>query len=92
MADNGNHPEIRVSEVRRRVPGSGPILILAILFVAATFLRGTSRGLAVSLSDADISKYLADETEAASRAARSACRFSSASSAAIAVRKTGTRS
>ena len=38
MAENGNHPEIKVSEVRRGVPGSKPILFLAVLFVAATFL------------------------------------------------------
>ena len=61
MADNGNHPEIRVSEMRRRVPGSGPILILAILFVAATFLAWYFSWFGRGLSDADISKYLADD-------------------------------
>jgi hypothetical protein len=61
MADNGNHPEIRVSEKRRRTPGSGPILILAILFVAATFLAWYFSWFGRGLSDADISKYLADE-------------------------------
>ena len=42
MTGNGNHPEIRVSEPRRRVPGSGPILILAIVIVPliiVTFYR-----------------------------------------------------
>ncbi|HZN01144.1 MAG TPA: HEAT repeat domain-containing protein [Pyrinomonadaceae bacterium] len=61
MADNGNHPEIRVSEKRRRTPGSGPILILAILFVAATFLAWYFSWFGRGLSDADISKYLADD-------------------------------
>jgi hypothetical protein len=61
MTGNGNHPEIRVSEVRRRVPGSGPILILAALFIAATFLAWYFSWFGRELSDADISKYLADE-------------------------------
>ena len=57
-----NHPEIRVSEVRRRVPGSGPILILAALFVVATLLAWYFAWFGRALSDADISKYLADES------------------------------
>src|SRR5829696_6276199 len=61
MAENGNHPEIRVAEVRRRIPGSGPILLLATLFVAATFLAWYFSWFGRELSDADISKYLADE-------------------------------
>src|SRR5215217_2316765 len=61
MAENGNHPEIKVAEVRRRVPGSGPILLLAALFVAATFLAWYFSWFGRELSDADISKYLADE-------------------------------
>ena len=61
MTGNGNHPEIRVSEARRRVPGSGPILILAGLFVAATLLAWYFAWFGRELSDADISKYLADE-------------------------------
>jgi hypothetical protein len=61
MAENGNHPEIRVAEVRRRIPGSGPILLLAGLFVAATFLAWYFSWFGRELSDADISKYLADE-------------------------------
>jgi HEAT repeat protein len=61
MAENGNHPEIRVAEVRRRVPGSGPILLLATLFVAATFLAWYFSWFGRELSDADISKYLLDE-------------------------------
>jgi hypothetical protein len=58
---NGNHPGIRASEVRRRTPGSGPILFLAILFVAATCLAWYFSWFGRELSDADISKYLADE-------------------------------
>src|SRR5215211_9470316 len=61
MTGNGNHPEIGVSEARRRVPGSGPILILAGLFIAATFLAWYFSWFGRELSDADISKYLADE-------------------------------
>lgn len=61
MTGNGNHPEIRVAEVRRRVPGSGPILILAGLFIAATLLAWYFAWFGRELSDADISKYLADE-------------------------------
>ena len=61
MTGNGNHPEIRVAEARKRVPGSGPILILAALFVAATFLAWYFSWFGRELSDADISKYLLDE-------------------------------
>jgi HEAT repeat protein len=61
MTGNGNHPEMHVSEVRRRVPGSKPILILAGLFVAATFLAWYFSWFGRGLSDADISKYLSDE-------------------------------
>jgi hypothetical protein len=62
MTGNGNHPEIKVSEVRRRVPGSKPILILAGLFVVATSLAWYFSWFGRELSDADISKYLADES------------------------------
>lgn len=61
MAENGNHPEIRVSEVRRRTPGSGPILLLAGLFVVATFLAWYFSWFGRELSHDDISKYLVDE-------------------------------
>jgi hypothetical protein len=44
-----------------RRPGSGPILLLAILFVAATFLAWYFSWFGRELSYADISKYLADE-------------------------------
>lgn len=61
MTGNGNHPEIRVSELRRRVPGSGPILILAGIFVLATSLAWYFAWFGRELSDADITKYLVDE-------------------------------
>ncbi|HEU5132536.1 MAG TPA: hypothetical protein VFT26_10555, partial [Pyrinomonadaceae bacterium] len=61
MTGNGNHPEIRVSEARRRVPGSKPILILAGLFLIATSLAWYFSWFGRELSDADISKYLQDE-------------------------------
>ena len=61
MTGNGNHPEIKVTEVRRRVPGSKPILFLAGLFVVATCLAWYFSWFGRELSDADISKYLADE-------------------------------
>jgi len=47
--------------LRVRAPGSGPILILAALFVAATFLAWYFTWFGRELSDTDISKYLADE-------------------------------
>jgi HEAT repeats/Biotin-requiring enzyme len=47
--------------LRVRAPGSGPILILAGLFVIATLLAWYFTWFGRELSDADISKYLADE-------------------------------
>lgn len=46
---------------RVRAPGSGPILILAALFVVATFLAWYFTWFGRELSDTDVSKYLADE-------------------------------
>lgn len=60
MGENGNHPGVRAVEVRKRTPGSGPILILAGLFVAATFLAWYFTWFGRELSDSDISTYLAD--------------------------------
>ena len=60
MPENGNYPETKVREERRRVPGSKPILFLAILFVAATFLAWYFSWFGRELSNDDISKYLAD--------------------------------
>lgn len=61
MTDSDSNPDVTPPEVRRRVPGSKPILFLAILFVAATFLAWYFSWFGRELSDADISKYLADE-------------------------------
>ena len=47
--------------LRVRAPGSGPILILAALFVVATLLAWYFTWFGRELSDTDISKYLADE-------------------------------
>lgn len=58
---NGNTPGVRAVEVRRRTPGSGPILILAGLFVIATLLAWYFSWFGRELSDADIAKYLVDE-------------------------------
>ena len=57
---SGNHPGIRAVEVRKRAPGSRWILLLAILFVAATFLAWYFTWFGRELSDADISIYLND--------------------------------
>jgi HEAT repeat protein len=61
MIDDATDPETRVVNAQRRVRGSGPILILAVLFVAATFLAWYFSWFGREISDADVSKYLADE-------------------------------
>jgi hypothetical protein len=59
---NGNSPEVRIaSPAVKRVRASGPILILAILFVVASFLTWYFTWFGRDLSDADISKFLVDE-------------------------------
>lgn len=60
MTETGDHPAA-ASQVRRRAPGSGWILGLAILFLGATFLAWYFTWFGRELSDADISKYLSDE-------------------------------
>ena len=59
MTKNGNQPGVKVREVRRR--GSGPILLLAALFVAATFLAWYFSWFGRGLSDEKITEYLADQ-------------------------------
>ncbi|HEV8367244.1 MAG TPA: biotin/lipoyl-containing protein [Pyrinomonadaceae bacterium] len=59
MPEVGNDPE-RFAQPGSRVRASGPILILAALFVAATFLAWYFTWFGRGLSDADITKYLAD--------------------------------
>ena len=61
MGENGSHPGVRAVEARRRTPGSWPILLLATLFVIATFLAWYFTWFGREISDADISTYLADE-------------------------------
>jgi len=59
---NGNNPEIKIAApAAKRVRASGPILILAILFVVASFLTWYFTWFGRDLTDADISKYLVDE-------------------------------
>ncbi len=60
MPDNGNHPEMKVVEPARRTKASWPILVLAALFLVATFLAWYFTWFGRGLSDADITKYLSD--------------------------------
>ncbi|MEP6718311.1 MAG: hypothetical protein ABJB21_04170 [bacterium] len=61
MTDNGNNPETKITAAPvRRVRASGPILILAILFVVASFLTWYLTWFGRGLSDAEITKYLSD--------------------------------
>jgi len=59
---NGNNPQVKVvTPPVNRVRASGPILILAILFVVASFLTWYFTWFGRDLSDSDISKFLVDE-------------------------------
>ncbi|HLO01299.1 MAG TPA: HEAT repeat domain-containing protein [Pyrinomonadaceae bacterium] len=59
---NGNHPDVTViSASAKRLRASGPILILAILFVVASFLTWYFTWFGRGLSDAEIAKFLIDE-------------------------------
>lgn len=61
MTDNGNNPEITIaSPPVNRIRASGPILILAILFVVASFLTWYLTWFGRGLSDSEITKYLSD--------------------------------
>jgi len=60
MPEAINDPEGRFAQPGSRVRASGPILILAVLFVAATFLAWYFTWFGRGLSDADITKYLTD--------------------------------
>ncbi len=63
MEDNGNNPNIKIETPPvRRVRASWPILVLAVLFVVGAFLTWYFTWFGRSLSDADISQYLVDET------------------------------
>ena len=60
--ENGNNPELKIaSPAGKRVRASGPILILAILFVVASFLTWYFTWFGRDLSDSEISKFLVDE-------------------------------
>lgn len=61
MSETVNQSESRVMEAQQRVRASGPILFLAALFVAATFLAWYFSWFGREISDADITKYLVDE-------------------------------
>ncbi|HSS19453.1 MAG TPA: HEAT repeat domain-containing protein [Pyrinomonadaceae bacterium] len=62
MADEENSLEAqKVAAPTKRVRASGPILILAILFVIASFLTWYFTWFGRGLSDSEISKYLVDE-------------------------------
>ncbi len=59
---NGNNPEVKIATPpANRVRASGPILILAILFVVASFLTWYFTWFGRGLSDSDISTYLGDQ-------------------------------
>jgi hypothetical protein len=61
MSDTVNTPSVSVATARPRLRGSGPILILAVLFVVASFLAWYFTWFGRELSDAEVSNYLADE-------------------------------
>jgi HEAT repeats len=61
MEDNGNKPNIKIkTPAVKRVRASGPILILAVLFVVGAFLTWYFTWFGRNLSDPDISQYLGD--------------------------------
>ncbi|MGH9930281.1 MAG: HEAT repeat domain-containing protein [Pyrinomonadaceae bacterium] len=61
-SENGNHPATKVATAAaKRVRASGPILILAILFVVASFLTWYFTWFGRGLSDSDVSEFLVDE-------------------------------
>jgi hypothetical protein len=60
--ENGNNPAVSIAApAAKRVRASGPILILAILFVVASFLTWYFTWFGRNLSDSDITKFLDDE-------------------------------
>ena len=62
MTGNGNKPNVTVAAPEvKRLRASGPILILAILFVGGAFLSWYFSWFGRALSDADISNYLVDQ-------------------------------
>jgi len=69
MSENENNSEVTIatapanltSPAKTRVRASGPILILAILFVIASFLTWYFTWFGRDLSDSDVSRFLVDE-------------------------------
>jgi hypothetical protein len=62
MTGNGNNPNVTIATPEvKRLRASGPILILAILFVGGAFLSWYFSWFGRALSDADISNYLVDQ-------------------------------
>lgn len=62
MTENGNNPnQSIVPPAARRRRSSFPILVLAVLFVVATFLTWYFTWFGRTLSDTDITSYLSDE-------------------------------
>jgi len=62
VTSNGNKPELKVATPEvKRVRASGPILILAVLFVVGAFLTWYFTWFGRNLSDADITSYLSDQ-------------------------------
>jgi len=62
MTGNGNNPNVTIATPQMtRLRVSGPILIVAMLFVVASFLTWYFTWFGRALSDAEISKYLVDE-------------------------------
>ena len=61
MTTNGNNPEVKITAPpANRIRASGPILILAILFVVASFLTWYLTWFGRGLSDAEVTNYLSD--------------------------------
>src|SRR5688500_5105271 len=56
-----NAPELRRAAAAQRLRASGPILILAVLFVVGAFLTWYFTWFGRTLSDADITSYLSDQ-------------------------------
>src|SRR2546425_1918783 len=62
MTGNGNNPNVTIATPpMNRARASGPILILAMLFVIASFLTWYFTWFGRELSDTEVSNYLADE-------------------------------
>lgn len=63
MTGNGNNPQVTIQEPAevKRLRASGPVLILAVLFVVGAFLSWYFSWFGRELSDSDITSYLVDQ-------------------------------